>query len=88
MVVLFPTKELAVDGDEPCWCCCERAEGSDEEPPVDTVSLVDETEAVIETRAAILEGIAGATRDAFAVSSCCGLRPVLDELPLLLLAGF
>lgn len=88
MVVLFPTKELVVDDDEFCWCCCERAEGSDEEPPVDTVSLVDETEVVIETGAAIPKGIRGATRDAFAVSSCCGLRPVLDELPLLLLAGF
>lgn len=81
MVVLFP-KELVVDNDAPCWCCCERADGSDEEPAVDTVSLDDESEAVIET------GAAGATRDALLVSCWCRLRPLPDELPLLLLAGF
>jgi hypothetical protein len=69
MVVLFP-KEPVIDDDKPCWCCCERADGRDEEPAVDTVSLVDETEAVIETGAAGPEGIAGATRDAFLVSWC------------------
>lgn len=93
----FP-KELVVD-DEPgcccCFCCCERTDGNDEEPAVDTVSLADETEPAVETGAAGAEGIAGDTRVAFAVSCCCRLGPLLDELPLplpillllLLLAG-